>query len=476
MNESALPVVRFAAGHHLDELVEVGQRLGEFELKKPHHATLLVQAGVVGFAFQRGSVVGFRLGVGLANLGQGFGGGFGLAKRDRDCTGEEQHCGFQGSVETVHGGNVGQGAWSRQVRVGLAKRGLGGSLAAMFKVVITDYIAPPVEPEETIFAGLAKVECLLARSVGELESRVEDADAIIVFHEVSLTTGIIDRLEKCRVIVRGGVGYDAVDFRRAGGRGIPVCNVPDYGVDEVADQAIGMMIACSRGFLRVERELKQSLEPWDCRAVEPVPRLAGAILGIVGLGRIGQATAQRAKAMRMRVIAHDPYLRPGIEKVFGVEMVSFDELLETSDAVSLHVPLTDETRQMIDADALGRMKPSAILVNTARGAVVDTAALAAALRAGKIAGAGVDVLPSEPARADEPLVQLWRDADESNVNLILTPHTAFYSVEGLLEMRTKAAEEIVRALRGAKLINCVNAQWLPEEMRERVLVGTPPTV
>jgi len=122
------------------------------------------------------------------------------------------------------------------------------------------------------------------------------------------------------------------------------------------------------------------------------------------------------------------------------------------------------------------MKPSAILVNTARGAVVDTVALAAALREGKIAGAGVDVLPAEPAGADEPLIQLWRDADEPNVNLILTPHTAFYSVEGLLEMRTKAAEEIVRALRGEKLINCVNAQCLQEAVRERVLVGTPPTV
>jgi len=360
--------------------------------------------------------------------------------------------------------------------VSLAKLSLGGRFAPMFKVVITDYVSPPVEPEETIFSGLAKVECLQARSVGELEGRVEDADAIIIFHEVSLTARIIDRLEKCQVIVRGGVGYDAVDYRRAAERAIPVCNVPDYGVDEVADHAIGMMIACNRRFLRPERELKQLLEPWDCRAVEPVPRLAGATLGIIGLGRIGQATAQRAKAMRMRVIAHDPYMRPGIEKVLGVEMVDLRELLERSDAVSLHVPLTDETRQMIDADALGRMKSSAILVNTARGAVVDTAALAGSLREGKIAGAGVDVLPAEPARADEPLIQLWRDADKSNVNLILTPHTAFYSVEGLLEMRTKAAEEIVRALHGGKLFNCVNAQWLPEAVRERVLVGTPPTV
>ena len=162
--------------------------------------------------------------------------------------------------------------------------------------------------------------------------------------------------------------------------------------------------------------------------------------------------------------------------MLGVEIVDFRELLETSDAVSLHVPLTDETRHMINTDALGRMKPGAILVNTARGAVVDTESLAEALRGGKIAGAGVDVLPMEPARADEPLIQLWREADETKINLILTPHTAFYSVEGLLEMRTKAAQEIVRALRGEKLINCVNAQWLPKKMRDRVLVGTPPTV
>jgi len=399
-----------------------------------------------------------------------------LAKRGHGCAGDEEHRGFGNSDELVHVGDGGQAQLTWQGRTGLAKRGLAGSLPAMFKVVITDLVAPPAEPEETVFADLAKVECLQARSVGELEGRIEEADAIIVFHEVSLPADIIDRLQQCRVIVRGGVGYDAVDFRRAAERGIPVCNVPDYGVDEVADHAIGMLIACNRRFLLPERGLKASLEPWDCRAVEPVPRLAGATLGIVGLGRIGQATAQRARAMRMRVIAHDPYLRPGTEKVFGVERVDFESLLEQSDAVSLHVPLTDETRNMIDADALGRMKPGAILVNTARGAVVDTAALAAALREGRIAGAGVDVLPAEPPPVDEPLVQLWREAGESNANLILTPHTAFYSVEGLQEMRTKAAQEIVRALRGENLLNCVNAVWLPETVRERVLVGTPPTV
>ena len=346
----------------------------------------------------------------------------------------------------------------------------------MFKVVVTDYIGPEVEVEQSIIGELAGIETLLARSVAELEGKVEDADAIIIFHEVSLPEEVINRLKNCRIIVRGGVGYDAVDYRCAGRLGIPVCNVPDYGVDEVADQAIGMMIALNRGFLKVERGLKDSLEPWDCRAVQPVKRLSGATLGIVGLGRIGQATAQRARAMQMKIIAYDPYLRPGTEKVFGVEMVSFDELLLRSDVVSLHAPLTEETDGLIDNDALSKMKPNAILVNTSRGSVVDTAALVQALRSGNISGAGIDVLPIEPPREDEPLIELWRESNETNVNLILTPHTAFYSAEAMLEIRTKTAMEVARALRGEKLVNCVNSQWLPDEVRERVLIGVPPTV
>ena len=237
-----------------------------------------------------------------------------------------------------------------------------------------------------------------------------------------------------------------------------------------------MMIALNRGFLKAERGLKSSLEPWDCRAVQPVKRLSGATLGIVGLGRIGQATAQRARAMRMRVIAYDPYLRPGTEKVFGVEKVSFEELLSASDVVSLHTPLTNETEGLINNDAISRMKSDSILVNTSRGAVVDTLALAHALRSGGIAGAGIDVLPIEPPPADEPLIKLWRESEKTNFNLIITPHTAFYSAEAMLEIRTKTAMEVVRALRGEKLINCVNSQWLSNNVRERVLIGIPPTV
>jgi lactate dehydrogenase-like 2-hydroxyacid dehydrogenase len=131
---------------------------------------------------------------------------------------------------------------------------------------------------------------------------------------------------------------------------------------------------------------------------------------------------------------------------------------------------------LIDNEELSRMKSKSILVNTSRGSIVNTLALAQALRSGKIAAAGIDVLPIEPASEDEPLIQLWREADETNVNLIITPHTAFYSAEAMLEIRTKTAMEVARALRGEKLVNCVNSQWLSNDVRRRVLVGIPPTV
>jgi D-3-phosphoglycerate dehydrogenase/C-terminal binding protein len=183
-------------------------------------------------------------------------------------------------------------------------------------------------------------------------------------------------------------------------------------------------------------------------------------MGIVGLGRIGSATALRAKAFKMRVVACDPYLRPGTEKVLGVEMMDLPALLAQSDVVSIHTPLTEETRDLIDAAALARMKPTAVLINTARGAVVNTDALAEALRAGRLAGAAIDVLPIEPPTADMAIIQLWQRQTEPLVNLIITPHVAFYSDAGIVEMRTKAAQEIGRAFRGEPLRNCVNAEFL----------------
>lgn len=330
----------------------------------------------------------------------------------------------------------------------------------MFKVTITDYLSPPPTIEASLLAGLAKVECLEAKSADELVGRVEDADALIVFHEVTLPRKIIARLTKCQAIVRCGTGYDQIDLTAAAERGIPVSNVPDYGVDEVADHAIALMLACNRRLMQAERGLRETLAPWNYHAVQTIFRLSGATMGIIGLGRIGTATAMRAKGLKMRVIACDPYLRSGLDKAVGVQLVDLDTLLAESDVVSLHVPLTDETRAMISTKALAKMKPHAILVNTARGAVVDTAALAAALEKGRISGAGIDVLPVEPPDANDPLVKMWRQACEHPVNLVLTPHTAFYSESGLVEMREKAAQEVARVLSGQAPKNCVNTHLL----------------
>ncbi|MBT5926324.1 MAG: C-terminal binding protein [Verrucomicrobia bacterium] len=330
----------------------------------------------------------------------------------------------------------------------------------MKRVVITDYLEPPASIESKVLEGVADVECLLAKNTRELLGELTDADGLILCHEVSITREVVQELHNCKAVVRCGVGFDNIDREAAGEKGIYVCNVPDYGVDEVADHAIAMMLACNRGLIKAERGLRHSLNPWDMRAIQPIFRVAGAKMGIVGLGRIGGATAMRAKGLRMDVVAYDPYVRAGTDKLLGVPLVELEELLSTCDVVSVHTPLTDESRQLINEKALGLMKPSAILINTARGAVVDTDALAVALRKGIIAGAGIDVLPEEPARSDMPLIQLWQEDAQPPINLIITPHTAFYSDAGLVEMREKAAMELRRVLTGQAPKNCVNAEFL----------------
>jgi C-terminal binding protein len=328
-----------------------------------------------------------------------------------------------------------------------------------FKIPITDYVASPAVFEEKVLEDIAEVPCLEQVEESGLAGKIEDADALIVFHTIRISAASIRRLRKCRAIVRCGVGYDNVDLAAAGERGIYVCNVPDYGVDEVADHAIALMLACARGLTFTERHLRKSLSPWNYLAATPLRRLAGSTLGIIGLGRIGTATALRAKALRMKVVANDPYLADGYDKALGVTLLSLEELLAVSDVVSVHTPLTPETTGIVGAPQLARMQPHAILVNTARGKCVDARAVAEALKAGKIGGAGLDVLPDEPPASDDAIVQLWRQ-DNPPVNLILTPHNAFYTEQSREEMRTKAALEVRRILLGEKPRNPVNLDFL----------------
>ena len=328
------------------------------------------------------------------------------------------------------------------------------------RVVIADGWVPSTELEAGQLTGIATVERLGAKSSGELRGRLTDAAGVILYHEVAIDASLIAEMTRCRAIVRCGAGVDNVDTQAAGERGIVVCNIPDYGIDEVADHALGLALACNRGLMLIERGIRRSLTPWDMRAVEPVFRLSGATFGIVGLGNIGSAVARRAQGLGLRVVAHDPFAPVGRDKVLGVPLLPLNRLLEQSDFVSLHTPLTDETRRLIDAEALGHMKKTAILINTSRGPVVDADALVAALLSRSIAGAGIDVLDQEPASEDSKLVRLWQEDRQPPLNLILTPHTAWYSVEAIDELRSKSGAEMARILRGERPLNVVNNPYL----------------
>ena len=326
----------------------------------------------------------------------------------------------------------------------------------MYRVYITDSIEPPPTIELDVLRDFAEVVCLKASQEHPLDESISDADGLIVYHECSVTAKTIAAMPKCRVIVRGGVGYDNVDIAAAAARGIPVCNIPDYGVDEVADHTMGLLLALDRGIVRADRVLRDSLQPWDRRAIEPVIRLSTQTLGVVGCGRIGSAVVRRARAHRMRVLVYDPYLRPGMEKALDVERVDWNGLLSRSDIVSIHTPLTEETRHLIDDQSLAAMRPGVKLINTSRGAVVDTDAVARALRSGHLSGAAIDVLPQEPPSKNSELIRLWQDRSV-DINLIVTPHVAYYSTAAILEIRSKGAEEVRRVLGGERPWNCVNA-------------------
>ena len=327
-----------------------------------------------------------------------------------------------------------------------------------FQVVITDFIRDQLEPERKILDEIADLTALGARSEQELAGRIEKAHALIVYHETTLGRHSIQRLEQCKLIVRGGVGVDNIDCHSARQQGVPVANVPDYGSEEVADSAIAMTLALTRGTHLMNSRLREGEGPWSYQQAVPLVRLRGRGFGVVGLGRIGTATALRAKALGMDVAFYDPYKPDGYDKSLGIRRLeTLSELLAQSLVVSVHCPLTDVTRHMIDAAAIARMPRASYLINTARGAIVDTKALPEPLASGHLAGVGLDVLEIEPPPDDPPLILAWRDPKHpAHHSLILNPHAAFYTVQGFLDMRTKTAEACRRALTGQPLRNVVN--------------------
>jgi C-terminal binding protein len=332
-------------------------------------------------------------------------------------------------------------------------------MSQRFKVVITDFITGPPETERKILGDVADIFSLDAGDEKELRDKVEDAHALMIYHNLMLSRTTIERLKQCKLIVRCGVGYDNVDFVFARERGIPVANVPDYGTEEVADSAIGLALALARGIAPLNSLLRANPGmSWSYAHAAPIARLRGRVFGIVGLGRIGGAAALRAKALGMDVVFFDPLKPDGYDKALGIRRAdTLDDLLKQALIVSLHCPLTPQTRHLIAAAAIAKMPRGSFLVNTARGDVVDTSAIPDAIASGQLAGAAIDVLAHEPPSGDDPLIRAWRDPSHLAFHrVIVNPHSAFYSVDGLIDMRVKGAQACRKALLGQPLLNVVN--------------------
>lgn len=315
------------------------------------------------------------------------------------------------------------------------------------RVLVTDHPGEDLEVERRVLAEVgAELVVALSGDETHLASLARDADAILTCF-AQVTAPVLAAAERCLTVARTGVGVDNIDVGTATERGMIVSNVPEYCTDEVADHALALILALNRRIVPLARGTAAG--QWN-RHGAPVPgRLRGQVLGLVGLGAIGRALVPRARALGLEVVT----LRRQGAASTGVRVVeSLEELLRVSDIVSLHVPQTENTRGMIGARELALMKPTALLVNTARGGLVDTEALLSALERGELAGAGLDVTEPEPLPADHPL----RTLDQ----VVLTPHTAFASDGSLAELSRKAAENVAQVLRGAVPPDVVNPSVL----------------
>jgi len=293
-------------------------------------------------------------------------------------------------------------------------------------------------------ARLVERPCLTEQ---DLIEHGREADAILTLDE-PLTAGVIASLARCRVISRFGIGVDKVDLEAATAAGIVVTNVPDYCVDEASDHALALMLAVERRIPALDAAVMQGR--WDTAAVAgPVRRLRGRRAGVVGFGRLGARFARKAAALGLDVAVHDPYVADGEIEAAGARPLALDELLASSDIVSLHVPLTSETHHLLDRRRLFSMPPGAVLVNTSRGALVDEDALVEALEEGRLGGAGLDVFEQEPPGPDHPLLAL--------PNVVVTSHSSHYSLESGAEMRERAFANVADVLAGRPPRSPVNA-------------------
>ncbi len=294
-------------------------------------------------------------------------------------------------------------------------------------------------------------ELIPSHGVSTPDSRavLRKADALMIALD-KITGEIMDLMPNCKLISRLGVGVDNIDIAAATQRGIWVANVPDYGVDEVSTHAAALMLSMLRGIPQLVANTRAG--KWDSAAARPIHRFSEQTVGVMGFGRIGRLFAAKARGFGVRLIAYDPLIDAATIKSHGAEPVDLDTLFRQSDFISLHLPLNDETKHVVNARSLATMKPTACIVNTARGGLIDEAALLAAVRAGQIRGAALDVLSAEPPPKDHPVLsELLKEE-----RILITPHFAWYSEEAMIDMRAKATDEVVRVLGGQKPRSPVN--------------------
>lgn len=315
-------------------------------------------------------------------------------------------------------------------------------------VVITDCDHDSFGAEIAV-ARQAGVELRLAqaRTHDEVVAAAAGAAGLVVQY-AEITAAVVDALPGLRVISRYGVGVDSVDVAAASARGVVVCNVPDYGTEAVSDHAIALALSASRGIARLDRGVRAGR--FDLEAIRPVPQVRGSVFGVVGLGRIGHATALKARGLGHDVVGFDVLAPAGATEYHGVPTAPLEEVLRRADVVSLHTPLTDATHHLVGARELALLRPTAVLVNTSRGGVVDTEALVVALREGRLRAAGIDVHEDEPVPLGHPLTQLD--------NVVLTPHLAWYTEESYTELKRRTLENVVEAIAGRAPRNVVTEE------------------
>ena len=319
-----------------------------------------------------------------------------------------------------------------------------------FKVVVTDYNYESLDIEKKILSQL-DVDFRSYHYITEDDviKVAKDCDVLVV-QFAPITRRVIGSLEKCRMIIRYAIGVDNIDIKAATEKGIYVANVPDYGVDEVSTHTAAFILALARKLPQSYQMVKD--KKWDYAAVKPLYRTRGKRLGLVALGRIPFEVARKMTGYGMEIVAYDPYVKNDRADQLNIKMVSFDELVTTSDYISIHCPLNEETRNMFNMSVFKKMKKTAALINTARGPIVNEHDLAIACQEGIISAAAIDVAEKEPISQDSPLLKLD--------NVIITPHMSWYTEESIESLKIKLAEEIVRVLKGGIPVNLVNKEVL----------------